>query len=70
MKTSIEQDFIDQKSHRIYMEDMFLGHRRIFFVFFVFASQWGAAITEIKVPSVENTAYSHTSYAYCQEFLP
>ena len=45
--------------------------------------QLGAADAEIKVPSVENTelkgspfeawsrsAYSHTCYAYCQEFLP
>ena len=44
--------------------------------------QWGAADTEIKVPSVENTelkrspftawsrsVYSHTCYAYCQGFL-
>ena len=42
--------------------------------------QWGAADAEIKVPSGENTllpfkvwsrsVYSHTCYAYCQEFLP
>ena len=45
--------------------------------------QWGAADTEIKVPSGENTeltcspfkdwsrsVYSHTCYAYCQGFLP
>ena len=45
--------------------------------------QWGAANAEIKVPSGENTelkrslfkvwsrsVYSHTCYAYCQEFLP
>ena len=45
--------------------------------------QWGAVDAEIKVPSGENTelkrspsiawsrsAYSHTCYAYCQEFLP
>ena len=45
--------------------------------------QWGAADAEIKVPSGENTelkrspfktwsrsAYSHTCYDYCQEFLP
>ena len=45
--------------------------------------QWGAADTEIKVPSGENTEVkrypfkawsrsvnSHTCYAYCQEFLP
>ena len=45
--------------------------------------QWGAADAEIKVPSGENTElkrspfkvwsrseYSHTCYAYCQEFLP
>ena len=45
--------------------------------------QWGAADAEIKVPSFENTelkrspfqawsrsVYSHTCYAYCQEFLP
>ena len=44
--------------------------------------QWGAADTEIKVPSGENTelkcspfkawsksVYSHTCYAYCQGFL-
>ena len=44
--------------------------------------QWGAADAEIKVPSGENTelkrspfhawsrsVYSHTCYAYCQEFL-
>ena len=47
------------------------------------APQWGAADAEIKVPSGENTelnrspfkvwsrsVYSHTCYAYCQEFLP
>ena len=45
--------------------------------------QWGAADTEIKVPSGENTelkrspfqawsrsVYSHTCYAYCQGILP
>ena len=45
--------------------------------------QWGAADAEIKVSSGENTelkrspfnawsrsVYSHTCYAYCQEFLP
>ena len=45
--------------------------------------QWGAADAEIKVPSGENaelkrspfkawmrSVYSHTCYAYCQEFLP
>ena len=45
--------------------------------------QWGAADAEIKVPFGENTefkrspfkvwsrsVYSHTCYAYCQEFLP
>ena len=45
--------------------------------------QWGAADAEIKVPSGEDTelkrsplkawsksVYSHTSYAYCQGFLP
>ena len=45
--------------------------------------QWGAADTEIEVPSVENTelkcspfkawsrsVYYHTCYAYCQGFLP
>ena len=45
--------------------------------------QWGAADTEIKVPSGENarlklspfkawsrSVYSHTCYAYCQGFLP
>ena len=45
--------------------------------------QWGAADTEIKVPSGENTefkhspfkawsrsVYGHTCYAYCQGFLP
>ena len=48
-----------------------------------FSPQWGAADAEIKVPSGENTelkrspfkvwsrsVYSHTCYAYCQEFLP
>ena len=47
------------------------------------ALQWGAAGAEIKVPSGQNTelkrspfkawsrsVYSHTCYAYCQEFLP
>ena len=51
---------------------------------FLFSSpQWGAADAEIKVPFGENTelkrspfkvwsrsVYSHTCYAYCQEFLP
>ena len=49
----------------------------------LFVPQWGAADAEIKVPSGENTelkrspfkvwsrsVYSHTCYAYCQEFLP
>ena len=53
------------------------------FCLFVDALQWGAADTEIKVPSGENTepkrspfqawsrsVYSHTCYAYCQGFLP
>ena len=52
-------------------------------VCFTDSPQWGAADAEIKVPSGENTelkrspfkvwrrsVYSHTCYAYCQEFLP
>ena len=47
------------------------------------APPWGAADTEVKIPSVDNTelkgspfeawsrsAYSHTCYGYCQGFLP
>ena len=55
-----------------------------FFASCLFLSlQWRAADAEIKVPSVENaelegssfkalgrSVYSHTCYAYCQEFLP
>ena len=50
---------------------------------FSISPRWGAADAEIKVPSGENTklkcspfkawsrsVYSHTSYAYCQGFLP
>ena len=50
---------------------------------FYLAPQWGAADTEIKVPSSENTVlkrspfkawsrsvYSHTCYAYYRGFLP
>ena len=50
---------------------------------FFYPPQWGAADAEIKVPSGENTdligspfkawsrsVYCHTSYAYCQGFLP
>ena len=51
---------------------------------FIFSlPQWGAEDAEIKVPSGDNTelkrspfkvwsrsVYSHTCYAYCQEFLP
>ena len=52
-------------------------------IYCIGAPQWGAADAEIKVPSDENTelksspfkvwsrsVYSHTCYAYCQEFLP
>ena len=51
-------------------------------VYYTKKPQWGAADTEIKVPSGENTelkrspfkawsksVYSHTCYAYCQGFL-
>ena len=58
-------------------------YRFFLFFFFFFSPQWRAADAEIKVSSGENTelkgspfkawsssAYSHTCYAYCQEFLP
>ena len=54
----------------------------IYFTVFI-TPQWGAADAEIKVQYGENTelklshfkawsrsVYSHTCYAYCQEFLP
>ena len=59
---------------------LLLTHRT---VHLALAPQWGTADAEIKVPSGENTelkrsplkawsrsVYSHTCFAYCQEFLP
>ena len=60
-----------------------LGHWGTRWLSYARPPQWGAADAEIKVPSGENTefrrspfkvwsrsVYSHTCYAYCQEFLP